>query len=581
MQTLLSVPENIVSTFNQLEAGKGRDYFVVSDPPGRKVGSGGGTAWLLAEHFASSGSSGFENYLSSEKKIIIHAGGQSRRLPAYAPSGKVLTPIPVFRWSRGQRLDQTLLDLQLPLYERLMEISSGRSNTLVASGDVLVQYNKLPAELPDADVVCLGIWVEPHLASRHGVFFTPKNNPAQLDFMLQKPSHRDIENLSASHLFMMDVGVWLLSDRAVGILMDNCGWNGMGFDGGSPSFYDLYSSFGTCLGHKPSIKHERLNDLSVALVPLEKADFYHYGTSEELISSTEKIQNVVKDQRAIWHNRVKPHPSLFVQNAATPGISWGEENHHIWIENSVVPDSWKLSHHHVITGVPENRWSLTLCPGICVDVVRIDEEFFCFRPYHMNDKFSGESGKDGVVWLGVSLRSWLKSRGISFEEAKISAVQDIQEVKLFPLIKKDDLSGNLLAWMIGDESHREDMKQRWLSSERLSASEISSRANLLRLYQQRRSLRQQNLIALSKNYQHSVFYQADLSQVAGDFVRGRLSVPEVLDGTESPPLQFRNLMLRSEIFRQLGSDGRKMRSKPFLCYSNRSLIPYLTGRSRS
>ena len=38
-------------------------------------------------------------------------GGQSRRLPAYAPAGKLLMPIPVFRWSRGQRLDQTLLDL--------------------------------------------------------------------------------------------------------------------------------------------------------------------------------------------------------------------------------------------------------------------------------------------------------------------------------------------------------------------------------------------------------------------------------------------------------------------------------------
>lgn len=138
MQTLLSVPENIVSSFNVLEAAKGRDFFVTSDPGGRKVGSGGGTAWLLAKHYESSDTSDFCNYLQSDKKILIHAGGQSRRLPAYAPLGKVLTSIPVFRWSRGQRLDQNLLDLQLPLFERLMEISSDNCNTLVASGDVLV-----------------------------------------------------------------------------------------------------------------------------------------------------------------------------------------------------------------------------------------------------------------------------------------------------------------------------------------------------------------------------------------------------------------------------------------------------------
>jgi hypothetical protein len=171
MQTLLSLPENLVSSFNDIESAKDRYYFVTCDPAGKKVGSGGGTAWLLARHFRDGNFSEFEDYLKSEKKIIIHAGGQSRRLPAYAPLGKVLTPIPVFRWSRGQRLDQNLLDLQLPLYERLMEVSPPNSHTLVASGDVLIQYNKLPAELPDSDVICLGIWVDPHLASRHGVFF--------------------------------------------------------------------------------------------------------------------------------------------------------------------------------------------------------------------------------------------------------------------------------------------------------------------------------------------------------------------------------------------------------------------------
>ncbi|WP_157972867.1 hypothetical protein [Aureibaculum luteum] len=47
-------------------------------------------------------SESFSQWLGKEKRILIHAGGQSRRLPGYAPSGKILTPIPVFRWERAR-----------------------------------------------------------------------------------------------------------------------------------------------------------------------------------------------------------------------------------------------------------------------------------------------------------------------------------------------------------------------------------------------------------------------------------------------------------------------------------------------
>ena len=78
-------------------------------------------------------------WLPREKRILLHAGGQSRRLPSYAPSGKILTPVPVFRWERGQRLSQDLLSLQLPLYEQMMDMAPEGIHTMVVSGDVLVR----------------------------------------------------------------------------------------------------------------------------------------------------------------------------------------------------------------------------------------------------------------------------------------------------------------------------------------------------------------------------------------------------------------------------------------------------------
>ena len=107
MKKLLSLPPNLVSYFHQIENVFADEFFCTNDPVGQKLGSGGGTTWLLqACHQAEASDVDFFSWLSSEKRILLHAGGQSRRLPSYAPSGKILTPIPVFRWSRGQRIER-------------------------------------------------------------------------------------------------------------------------------------------------------------------------------------------------------------------------------------------------------------------------------------------------------------------------------------------------------------------------------------------------------------------------------------------------------------------------------------------
>ena len=121
MKKLLSLPPNLVNCFHEIKQADHNEWFCTSDPIGARLGSGGGTTWLLeSAHRADNTNIPFEEWLSKEKRILLHAGGQSRRLPGYAPSGKILTPIPVFRWARGQKLSQDLLSLLLHLYERIM-----------------------------------------------------------------------------------------------------------------------------------------------------------------------------------------------------------------------------------------------------------------------------------------------------------------------------------------------------------------------------------------------------------------------------------------------------------------------------
>ena len=85
--------------------------FYTHDPVDSQLGSGGGTAYLLHQAWLdfnqSSSSETFSEWLCSRQRIVIHGGGESRRLPAYAAASKLFIPIPALRWSRGQKLGQT------------------------------------------------------------------------------------------------------------------------------------------------------------------------------------------------------------------------------------------------------------------------------------------------------------------------------------------------------------------------------------------------------------------------------------------------------------------------------------------
>ena len=162
MKKLLSLPPNLVGCFHDITGLSDTEWFCTNDPVGRKLGSGGGTTWLLQACYEAHGNGrSFDEWLAADRRLLLHAGGQSRRLPSYAPSGKILTPIPVFRWERGQRLSQDLLSLQVPLYQRIMNQAPEGLRTMIVSGDVYIRATQALQPIPDADVVCYGLCSDP------------------------------------------------------------------------------------------------------------------------------------------------------------------------------------------------------------------------------------------------------------------------------------------------------------------------------------------------------------------------------------------------------------------------------------
>ena len=553
MKKLLSLPPNAVGQYLNIHHLSEEEYFCTSDPVGHKLGSGGGTTWLLEQAAAHEQASSFDAWLSQEKRILVHAGGQSRRLPAYAASGKTSIPIPVFRWIRGQRIDQTLLDLQLPLYERIMRQAPESLHTLIVSGDVFIRSSRPLQPIPEADVVCYGLWVDPSLAKNHGVFFMNRHTPDQLDFVLQKPSTGRLAELSQTHLALMDIGIWLLNDHAVKLLKER-----------SDRPYDLYSEFGTALGQHPTSTDADLNALRVAILPLEGGEFYHYGTTPEMISSTLTLQNLVLDQRMIIQKNVKKHPAVFVQNAIVE-TELSEQNSEIWIENAHVPASWKVSSQNVVTGIPRNDWNITLQVGQCVDVQAIGASSYVLRPYGYRDAMRGDITKAETVFLGQPVTEWFKQHNIDVavvDESAESTCIDLQAAPLFPMCDDIKQMGRLLAWMLSPQP-QEDMSGEWASLPRLSADDIAAQANLERQSRQRKDFLAKNIPGLARNYQKSVFYQIDLKDIAEKCVKEQIDIPSCLAEEATPMQRIHDAMFRAQMQKLRGEACEENEQRAF------------------
>lgn len=483
-----------MGAFHEVTGLSPENYFCTCDPVGHRLGSGGGTAWLLqAAWNVESPSTEFTEWLAQEKRILIHAGGQSKRLPSYAVSGKILIPLPVFRWERGQKLSQDLLSVQLPLYEKMMRMAPDHIHTMIVSGDVLIRATQPLQPIPDADVVCYGLWLDASVARNHGVFVSTRRSPSVLKQMLQKPSVATLSDLQKDHFYLTDIGVWMLSDKAVQLLTKKCQ-----DENGQLKEYDLYGEFGCCLGTDPTIVDEELRQLKVAIVPLAGGEFYHFGTSREMISSTLRLQNLVNDQRQIMHLDRKPHPSIFIQNAITE-IPLTEENTNVWIENSYIGKHWHLTHDHVITGVPENDWDISLEPGECIDVVPVGDSDYEIRRYRIDEP--------------------------------------------------------------------------------QNSNELAERANLRRLFEQRRAFRKQNWSALARNWSHSVFYQLDLADAAEQFKKEQIPMPAPLSDDAPLMTRIHDAMFRGQseqafaLLREgLCSYAADNQQRPSLCVAEDQIV---------
>lgn len=169
-------------------------YAVLPDPDGKRVGSGGATLNVLRyirEHAAGmqspavvpygavqgDGAAGSRQSVSAQpgeaachafdgkRILVIHSGGDSKRVPQYSACGKLFSPVPRIL-PNGRR--STLFDeFMIAMCGVAARMNAGM---LVCSGDVLLLFNPLQIDFYGKGAAALSIKEPAEIGKNHGVY---------------------------------------------------------------------------------------------------------------------------------------------------------------------------------------------------------------------------------------------------------------------------------------------------------------------------------------------------------------------------------------------------------------------------
>jgi len=165
-------------------------YLVVPDLDDVRIGSGGATLnalRVLAENsLTGSSEASLEDWWRRQRVLVIHSGGDSRRLPEYSLSGKLFSALPIKTpWGDVSTVFDETLALATDWVEQLP------CGLVVASGDVILTFDARQLDW-NRDGVCGVAMREPaEVGGRHGVYVL--GDEGRVYSFLQKPSAAEVK----------------------------------------------------------------------------------------------------------------------------------------------------------------------------------------------------------------------------------------------------------------------------------------------------------------------------------------------------------------------------------------------------
>jgi hypothetical protein len=429
------------------------EFRFLSDPEGGRLESGGGTVYAVQQ---------LADELADGKRVLlIHAGGESRRTPCYAPEGKLFAPIAV---PSSSLVTPIVLDALLDLFVRY---PWQNGELVVTSGDVVLDFDT-ESVIQDRGEVCgFAAPASLDVGARHGVFEFDRNRKLVLDYHQKQPADflRSRALLPGTDQCALDIGIVAFSEKGVKKLLYIGEEMHSGLERGRKAF-SLYRELLTAavsgikkeeyrerVGPFSSLDREDLTflysifeNIGLRGSVVKRSAFLHYGSLADLASSNISLfrLGITPFFSEDEDNEISPHVENNVVICNCEGLKLNTAhaagNKQIYAENCENTEIEEAAGSNVFTGLEDRSIAYPIPEGICLDERPGNPDSpdgdRVILVYGINDTFRPADTPDDLVFCGTSLPVWLKERGLVpadiWDTPVPAAPFDLLQARLFP-----------------------------------------------------------------------------------------------------------------------------------------------------
>lgn len=458
---------------------------VVPDPGGRRIGSGGATLNALRAAAAE------DSELSRRRVLLIHSGGDSRRVPWANTFGKVFIPLPLL--ADPDHAPPTIFDHLLAVSAAFVDALPG-GGMVTLSGDMLLLFDPAAIVLPADGAAVVTTPVPLDLAARHGVIVEgPDGRVARL---LQKPDVKTLEAYGAlieQGAALLDTGVWAFAGRGfeslIAAALEQPGAYDLLLDSGQTC--SLYEELGGAMvaALQPDLRArpwsarlvDRLGGIALAHRRAEDMVFLHFGTTAEILDhftrpwSGALLSRILADAGP----RVSPDARIYLSSLHPDAqVGWGS-----FVYGCRLGPHASVGRRCVAVGVDDGGEAIALPDHTCLWQMPMDGGA---GPPLVASICCGADDQPGAelpsaTFCNRSFELWMSEHRLAPEDLwPDGEPRHLWRARLFP-VQEVPASLRFAMWLAGNGEGRaaERIRREWLAADRVSMATLHGRADFL------------------------------------------------------------------------------------------------------
>ena len=456
-------------------------FIVLPDPEGVRAGSGGALINVLNEL------KGLVKHkrgcpFRSLKTLVIHAGGESRRVPQYSVCGKIFAP--VFR----------LLPNGKPaaFFDELMALYSGipaliKEGLLSVAGDVFFFMKQEQFGFDEVDALSFSVKAPVKSGENHGVFI--EDNTGKVKYFLHKRPPAELKSSGAvdeNGLVNIDTGAVLFSAEIQEVLHRLTSLKNTSKSIDPLLNLNLYDDILSAIAcaEKTDISsknqatpqnvkdtiRQTLKGFSLSVLKIPHSPFIHYGTTRELLVLNRPGSKIFSasgfsNRLLLQSDAAGEYSALCSIISGSPLIGKG-----CYIENSFVGANTIIGDNCIISesylegeNIPENT---------VVHTLRLSDGHFCVRTYGTDDDFKGTL-EDSSSFFQTNLKDFVNQNALDAAEIWPGTDRSLWEARLFPVCenqKNCHILNRILYEMVSFKASQNDIKT-WRKAKKTSLKE--------------------------------------------------------------------------------------------------------------